>query len=101
MLNSRVMHTPQILDDASRRSFHLDQLKLVRAEADKLADETRVTERYVLSGCGAIYTFFFVQWNHLRSLPFPWLLLLPLLLVLWGLYRCDALYTRISSVRNS
>jgi hypothetical protein len=74
-------------DQASARSFHLDQLKILRAKADKLHEESRATERYVLLGSGAIYTFVFAHWGdlHLRDVAAAkYIFLIPPILALLG-----------------
>jgi|HubBroStandDraft_6_1064221.scaffolds.fasta_scaffold1010251_2 hypothetical protein len=45
---------PTQWDDDSRRAFHLEQLKAVRAEIEKSVDETRAIERYVFVAIGAL-----------------------------------------------
>jgi len=89
------METEWKWDEPSARSFYLEQLKLVRIEADKLADETRVTERYVLGACGGIYTFVLAQWPHLKDGHYLLILLIPFFLAIWGGWRSRALYKRI------
>jgi hypothetical protein len=74
-------------DDAAVRSFYLEELKNVRAEADRYSDETRVMERYILGACGAIYTFLFTQLNNLQSGPGRLIWWLPFFLMFWGALR--------------
>jgi ABC-type sugar transport system permease subunit len=71
----------------SASDFHLEQLKILRAKADRLNEETRATERYVLLASGAIYTFLFAQspaLHTLRSAKFIWWIP-PVLALLGGL----------------
>ena len=79
-------------DDATVRSFYIEELKNVRAEADRYSDETRVMERYVLGACGAIYTFPFTQLDKLKSGPGRFIWWLPFILMIWGASRSLALY---------
>ncbi len=74
-------------EDKAASDFHLEQLKILRAKADRLNEETRATERYVLLASGAIYTFLFAQSTALRNLPsakFIWWIP-PVLALLGGL----------------
>jgi len=67
-------------------------LKILRAKADRLHEETRATERYVLLASGAIYTFLFAQSGALHALPsakFIWWI--PPVLALMGGLRSYAL----------
>jgi len=80
---------------ADAHNFYLEQLKIVRAEADKLSDETRVIERYVVGGCGAIYTFVVANPKFFDGHSRFWICLIPLLLVVWGGLRSVALFFRI------
>jgi hypothetical protein len=76
----------------SASDFHLEQLKILRGKADKLNEETRATERYVLLASGAIYTFLFAQsgtLHTLRSAKFIWWI--PPVLALMGGLRSYAL----------
>jgi hypothetical protein len=79
---------PQFSWEAKSASeFHLEQLKILRAKADRLHEETRATERYVLLASGAIYTFLFAQSNALHALlsaKFIWWIP-PILALLGGL----------------
>ncbi len=79
-------------DAAAVRSFYLEELKSVRAEADRHSDETRIMERYVLGACGAIYAFLFTQLDKLQSWPSRFIWWLPLFLMMWGTLRSLALY---------
>jgi hypothetical protein len=74
------------------RSFYLEELKNVRAEADRHSDDTRVTERYVLGACGAIYTFLFAQLDKPPSGLGRFIWWLPCFLMIWGASRSWALY---------
>jgi hypothetical protein len=77
---------------AAVRSFYLEELKNVRAEADRYSDETRVMERYLLGASGAIYTFLFTQLDKLKSGPGCFIWWLPFILMIWGASRSLALY---------
>jgi hypothetical protein len=79
-------------EENSASDFHLEQLKILRAKADSLHEETRATERYVLLASGAIYTFLFARsdvLHHLRSAKFIWWI--PPVLALMGGLRSYAL----------
>jgi len=79
-------------NDNSASDFHLEQFKILRGKADKLHEETRATERYVLLASGAIYTFLFAHSDALHTLTsakFIWWI--PPVLALFGALRSYAL----------
>jgi hypothetical protein len=54
---------PRGLAPLRKPSFYLEQWKALRAEQDRLVDETRLTERYVIVAAGLIYGFLFTQFQ--------------------------------------
>jgi hypothetical protein len=87
-------------DPPTFASLYLEELKSVRGEADRHSDESRITERYILGACGAIYTFLFPQLEKLQSGPRRFIWWLPPFLMIWGGLRSWALYARNRQCRR-